>query len=85
MPVLVTAEHCSSPMAAVVRSYAGSAQALLRHYVSLCSLQGRGVTIVIKSDGQYQRLTQNIMYYDSMIVSLLVSMVERVSFGLSDH
>ena len=31
MPVLVTAKHYSGPMAAVVRSYAGSARALLRH------------------------------------------------------
>ena len=31
MPVLVTAKHCSGPMPAVVRSYAGSAWALLRH------------------------------------------------------
>ena len=31
MPVLVTAMHSSGPMAAVMRSYAGSAQALLPH------------------------------------------------------
>ena len=30
-PVLVTAKHCSRPMAAVVRSYRGSARALLRY------------------------------------------------------
>ena len=31
MQVLVTGKHCSGAMAAVVRSYAGSAQALLGH------------------------------------------------------
>ena len=42
MPVLVTAEHCSGPMPAVVRSYAGSAWALLRHrnQVYKCPIKG---------------------------------------------
>ena len=31
MPVLITAKHCSSPMAAVVQSYVGSARAQLSH------------------------------------------------------